>query len=101
MRLVLALMLLMFGFAFPLLLNGQTFTNSVVGLAFVSAAAALALGSARGARESDSTRWSAWLIFVLAVLLGSALLAQLPSAYRFQRGFNRQMERLRHQGPRA
>jgi hypothetical protein len=95
MRFIAALFFLMLGVAFPLLLNGQEFTNSLLGIACASAAVALAL---RPLRDG----WGPEVIVVgLGVLLIAALLAHLPSAYRVQGRFNREREQLRPRGHRA
>src|SRR5947209_2698466 len=71
MRLIVALLFLMLGVAFPLLLNGQTFTNSLVGIAFASAAVALGVGLARDMRATEARLWAGRIVVGLAVLLAA------------------------------
>ena len=89
-----ALICLIAGVPFPLLLNGQTFTNSLIGIAFSSAAVALCVAAER-ARSLGETTWSGRIIAVLGVLLAIVLLVQLPAAYTFQNSFNRSTEEFR------
>jgi hypothetical protein len=91
MHLIAAVVCLLIGIGFPLLLNGQTFTNSVLGIVFAGAA----VGLAWDWRDYEARRTARRIVAVLGVLLGVVLVAQLPSAYRFQRGFNRRVEQLR------
>jgi hypothetical protein len=101
MRLIVAMLFPTLGLAFPSLLNGQTFTNSLVGIACPSAAVAPGAGLARDPRARAARLRAGRIVVGLAVLLAAALLAQLPSAYRFQAGFNRRLEQLRQGGYRA
>ena len=95
MRLVFAIVFLMLGLAFPLVLNGQTFTNSLLGLAGAGLAAVMALGPAWRGRPKASLGRARTVVAGLAALLSFALVVQLPSAYRFQAGFNRRSEAAR------
>src|SRR4051795_7506203 len=101
MRLIVALTSLMLGLATPLLLNGQTFTNSLFGIAFAGAAVALASGPARTPRAPGARPWAGRIVVGLGVLLAAALLAQLPSAYRSQGDFNPKAMQLRRRRHRA
>ena len=76
----------------PLLLSGQTFTNSLIGIAFASTSVALFVASERKARSIREITWYGRIITGLGVLLSFMLLVQLPSAYTFQSNFNRPLE---------
>ena len=96
MRAVLAAFFLLLGLAFPLLLNGQEFTNELLGIAF--ATAALLVGAEIAPLRRDRTHWkpdASAIIAVLSGLLILVLLMQLPSAFRTQRDFHRSMKRAR------
>jgi hypothetical protein len=99
MRIITALVFLLVGLGFTLLLNGQTFTNSLVGIALASAAIAIAFGPARDDSAPRARLWKARILVGLGVLLAVALLTQLRSAYRFQSGFNRRVVRIRRGAP--
>jgi hypothetical protein len=90
-----ALISLIAGVLFPLLLNGQTFTNSLIGIAFSSISVALCVIAERKARSFRETTWRGRVIAALGVLLAVVLLVQLPAAYTFQTSFNRSMEEIR------
>jgi uncharacterized membrane protein HdeD (DUF308 family) len=90
-----ALVCLILAVIFPLLLNGQTFTNNLIGIAFVTASVALCIAPVRRARSIREASWSVGVMAVVAVLLGVLLLVQLPAAFTFQAEFNRSMERIR------
>jgi hypothetical protein len=98
MRLIIAIVLLLLGLALPLLLNGQTFTNSLVGIGCAGIAVPLALWAARDPRADGARPRAGLMLAGLGILLVAAILAQLPSAYRVQDGFNRERERLRQRG---
>ncbi len=87
-----ALICLILGVLFPLLLNGQTFTNSLIGIAFSSTSVALCVAAERKTHSIRETTWRGRVIAALGVLLAVMLLVQLPSAYTFQSFFNRPME---------
>jgi hypothetical protein len=95
MRLIAALFLLLLGLVLPLLLNGQSFTDSLLALSCAGASGAIALGPAKNRRASEAGRLVGRIVAALAVLLATIVLAQLPSAYRNQDTFNRRMEQLR------
>ena len=97
MRVALASMLLVLGIMFPLLLSGQTFTNCLIGITCAAAAAVLCLGPALNARSAGATRWASRAIGVLGLSLAIALAAQIPSAYAFQKDFNRRSEAVRQE----
>jgi hypothetical protein len=80
------------GVLFPLLLNGQTLTNSLIGIAFSSTSVALCVASERKARLVRETTWRGRVIAGLGVLLAVILLVQLPSTYTFQSSFNSPLE---------
>jgi hypothetical protein len=91
-----AALFFLFGVMFPLLLNGQTFTNYCLGIGCFAVAAALTI---RLVRQQPPSYWrlEAGIMLGLAVLFATLLAAQLPQAYEFQSRFNRQMEELRQQ----
>jgi hypothetical protein len=93
MRLSVASFLLALGFAFPALLNGQTFSNGLVGLACAATAVGLVLNDGQG--HGTSHRFARRVVVVLGSLLAVLLVAQLPSAYRFQVKFNQKRQELR------
>jgi multisubunit Na+/H+ antiporter MnhB subunit len=99
MRLLVALLFLMLGVALPLPLNGQTFTNSLFGIVCALLALALGVLPARSKGSAGSRRRAGRIVAVLAGVLALFLLGQLPSAYRFQRGFNRAREQIRQVTP--
>jgi hypothetical protein len=94
MRLVAALLCMLLGLAFPLLLNGQTFTNSLFGIVFASAAVVLVLGPASERKAPRARLLVGRITVILGVLWIAALIGQLKSAYRYQSDFNRMIERL-------
>lgn len=79
----------------PLLLNGQTFTNSLFGVTFAIAAVSLCIASARTARSIRETTQGTRIVAVLAMILAALLLIQLPSAYTHQTNFNNHVEEMR------
>ncbi len=96
MRESFAVLSLLLGIAFPLLLNGRPFSNNLMGIAFALVAAALILGKSRRRRAEESGLGAGDRVVVgLAVLLALALAVQLPSAYRFQVDFNRKVKEIR------
>lgn len=95
MRLKGAVLLLFLGVVFPLLLNGQTFTNSAIALACATAGVALALPAARDPRAAPATRRVGRVCAALGVFLAALVAAQLPTAYRLQARFNRKVAELR------
>jgi hypothetical protein len=81
--------------AVPLfLLNGQTFTNTLIALPFLLIAIVLcaAFHLDRRTRESQKRAWS--LATLLLTLLASGIVLTLPGAYRSQAGFNKVREAL-------
>ena len=100
MQVAVAVLLLVPGLAFPLLLNGQEFTNSLVAMVCALGAVALVLGPMirrRGTRRS--TPVGGKFVLGLGLLLTVGLAVHLPTAYRVQSQFNRRMQELRR--PRA
>ena len=82
-----------------LLLNGQTFTNTLVSLAALAAAIGICAASYFDRRISavSKQRWGA--IALLMVVLAIVLVAKLPAAYRFQQQFNEKMHQARSGPP--
>jgi hypothetical protein len=78
-----------------LLLNGQTFTNALVSLALVAGAVCVSAASAldRAVGKAKAQRWR--LATLLMAMLAVYILASLPHAYRFQKRFNREVQRIR------
>lgn len=95
MRLAVLLFCLLLGTTFPLLLNGQTFNNSLLGLGFALTALALTVTGTASTRSAAIERGLPRIIAALAVLLAAFLLAQLPTAYHYQTNFNRRSAQLR------
>ncbi len=98
MRILFAACFLVVGLGLALLLNGLTFTNSLLGIACASAAAGLAIEPAREKSTQRGRFRANWLLLGPSILLVAFLVAQLPSANRFQAGFNRKMKALRRAG---
>jgi hypothetical protein len=73
----------------PLLqLNGQAFTNALVALPFLLATTALCIATALD-RRTPEHRKRAWrLATMLTALLATVIIVGLPSARRYQAGFN-------------
>ncbi len=96
MRESVAVLSLLLGIAFPLLLNGQPFSNNLLGIGFALGAVSLILGRSlgRGVPKPD-LRAGDKVVIGLAVVLVVFLAVQLPSAYRFQADFNRKVKELR------
>lgn len=93
---VLALLCLILGFAMQGVLDGQTFTHSVLGILCGGIAIGCALAAAR---EEPAHRWEGWIMAALGLALGIWCLIMLPSAYRFQQQFNSRRERAQfHEG---
>ena len=91
MRLALPMVCLLGALAFPMILDGQTFRNSIFGIVFAGATLLLALGQqTRGKRPFPAN-----LIAIISALVLGLLLAQLPQAYRFQAAFNQKVEEAR------
>ena len=89
MRVTIVLACLCIG-AIPLfLLNGQTFTNTLIALPFflISIVLSAAFHLDRRTRESQKRAWS--LATLLLILLASGIVLTLPGAYRSQEGFNK------------
>lgn len=78
-----------------MLLSGQTFTNGVLGILCAGSAVVLAIGPARDRSISLTGRWACGIIVGLGALVVLVLLALLPSGYRFQEQFNREVEQAR------
>lgn len=78
MRLLFALLLLMPAVAFPLNLNGQTFTNSILGMLFVVAAFVLGVMPARDRKAARTKPWAGQIVAGLAVLYCSPWASFLP-----------------------
>jgi len=79
--------------AIPLcLLNGQTFTNSLVALPFFLVPIVLCAAFALDRRTPEDQKRAWRLATMLMVLLAIGILLTLPSAYRFQVRFNKVKE---------
>ena len=86
--------------SFPLLLNGQTFTNDLLGIGFAAIGIALTIKTARGEQQPTATRKMARIIVWSGIALTLLLIAMLPSAYRSQTGFNRRTRELHQRAER-
>jgi hypothetical protein len=93
-----AIVLLLVGLMFPLLLNGQTFTNSIIGICFLVGSAVMSVCDL-----ARTDRYAApFKVFLgLAVLLILILLIRLPTEYAFQTRFNQRREDARQRDLRA
>jgi hypothetical protein len=80
------------------LLNGQTFTNSLIALPFFSASIVLCAAFALDRRTPEDRRRAWRLATMLTALLAISILLTLPSAYRSQQGFNKAIQAI-HRGP--
>lgn len=89
MRAAIVLVCLCVGVVPLWLLNGQTFTNSVIALPFFLVPIVLCAATALDRRTPEHQRRAWRLATMLTALLAIGLLLTLPSAYRFQEGFNK------------
>jgi hypothetical protein len=92
---VIALVSLLFGFIWLMLLDGQVFTHAVQGIICGGVAIACGLVSARKERASTMKRWAGRSLAGFGVLLVVISAAQLPGAYEFQTRFNERSRRAR------
>jgi hypothetical protein len=95
MKVIIVLLCLFVGITRLWLLNGQTFTNALIALPFFSAAVALSAASALRHRTPGYQRMAWGLVTMLTAILAIGILVSLPSAYRFQEGFNKALARPR------
>jgi hypothetical protein len=72
-----------------LLLNGQTFTNSLIALSYFLVSIVLCVATALDRRIPEDHQIAWRLSTMLTALLVLGILLSLPSAYRFQEGFNK------------
>lgn len=93
-----ALVCLIVAVAFLLLLNGQTFTNSLIAIALASVASVLLFLASRSKRtldaeaKSSNRRHLRWIaVFVLTLAAGLAI--RLSAAYEKQENFNHRSQR--------
>jgi hypothetical protein len=82
-KLLFSIILLVIACTVPLLLNGQSFTNSLIGI-FCSAAS---VGLAFTARQ-DEPNWLWKSVAAMAIVLCVVLISLLPSALRIQQQFD-------------
>ncbi len=92
MRLSIAGVLLLIAVAFPLILDGQVFTNSLIGMVFGFGAFVVAMVSYSRADVKTTTQFWCALTGGVAAVLVVALAVKLPKAYEFQSSFNRQVD---------
>jgi len=86
----------------PLLsLNGQTFTNSLIALPFFLIPIVLCAATALDPRTPNDQKRAWRLAPMLMALLAIGILLNLPSAFRFQEGFNRAVRQARTGKPDA
>jgi heme O synthase-like polyprenyltransferase len=95
MRIGLAAFLLFLAMLFPLLLDGQAFSNDVLGISLAAGAVALTIREAREARGRSAMRTMTRVIAYSGILLMVLVFSMLPSAYRSQKSFNRMMNEMR------
>src|SRR5262245_22966021 len=87
-------LLLLIGLAFPMLLNGQSFTNYIVGSACSLAAAGFGLLLCQKPQYSRAKRVTCCVATVLGSAWGLFLIACLPAAYEHQVRFNSRMREI-------
>jgi hypothetical protein len=92
---LLTVFLFIVGIGFPLLLNGQTFTNSIVGIVFLCATVIRCVVLERRADVDDKIYVSRRVVASLAVLVMVIVSLQLPANYERQNRFNRGVETFR------
>ena len=85
MRLTVSGIFLLLAILFPLLLNGQAFSCSLVGIGCGLVALMLTLTESTKANSTGNLSGRSQIIAGLAILLVAFLLVRLPSAYRYQR----------------
>lgn len=91
------ILLLLVGLAFPLLLNGQAFSNSLFGIACALGASGWAFTLRRRVDSMPSRRRLASVVLAIALLWAVFLIVRLPGAYEFQNTFNEKMEKIRQE----
>jgi predicted ABC-type exoprotein transport system permease subunit len=91
---LLACLLLLLGLAFPLLLNGQTFTNSLFGICFLTGAATICFALEKRSKTTKG-RMVRRVIAGIAVFVISILVVLLPANYKFQVQFNKPIDQKR------
>ena len=95
LRTFLVIVLIVVGLAFPLLLNGQVYTNHLVAIACFGTIVVLEFGVC-WMRDRSGTRLGIHPWMVLCSILVVILLATtLPSAFVQQEGFNKAVDRVR------
>jgi hypothetical protein len=95
MKATIVLSCLILGIVPQLLLNGQVFTHAIVALPFLTAATVVSGATFLDPRMSVPRRWAWGFTTLLTALLAAFTLLSLPSAYRFQEGFNKALARHR------
>jgi hypothetical protein len=85
---VIALLALLFGTMFQMLLDGQVFTHAVFGIICGIAAVIGGLASARKDYVDEGRRWLGRIMAGLGLALAIFCVIQLPSAYGRQARFN-------------
>jgi hypothetical protein len=89
-----ALLFLILGLMFPLLLNGQTFTNSLAGIFLLGLAAFLCFVEDKR-RNDAKTRIFPRIVAAIAVFFIAILIVFLPGNYSFQARFNERRSEIR------
>lgn len=84
-----------------LLLNGQTFTNTLIALPFFLVPIVLCATFALDRRTPERQKRAWRLATMLMALLAIVILLTLPWAYRFQEGFNKAVRRAHTSPPEA
>jgi hypothetical protein len=85
---VIALLSLFFGFTGLMILDGQTFSHSILGIICGIVAIGSGLACARKDYANGGRRWGGRGVAILGLSLAVYCAIQLPSAYRFQEKFN-------------
>ncbi len=89
MRVIVVLVCVCVGVIPLWLLNGQTFTNTLIALPFFLIPIVLCAVFALDRRIPEDQKRAWRIATMLMALLAIGILLTLPSAYRFQEGFNK------------
>ncbi len=101
MRIICSIFLLFLALCVPLTLDGQAFSNDLFGIALAAIAVALSTKSASAGQTPPRRRLTARIIMWCGGILIAVLTLMLPTAYREQAGFNRNVKALRERARKA
>lgn len=99
MRIMFAVLCLIAAVVVTLLLNGQTFTNSIIAVVLSFISIGLGVSNLTATDRQRRNPLFAGAVVTLAFTWCVILLAQLPKAHRFQKNFNESMLQLREKNP--